>query len=629
VNGIFRGLPKNPVWEGEEAGRTAAEEWMKDFPDHRAAKALPGYVRILVGPREEDMRVGARPEMMAWTAAQVEALLETAQGRSIAILVRTNRAVAYLMAELRARGIDASEEGATSLVDSPAVSTILALLRLADHPGDTLSAYQIAHSPLGEELGFPDFRDRSALNKVAADIRRILVSEGYGRTLTQWAKNLGRAQALGGRDLRRLLQLVEAGYRWDPQATLRPTDFVRYAQAERLAAPSEASLRVMTVHQAKGLEFDLVVLPELDARLVRGTGRYHNLLPLRDPGTGRIQRVFPRVPKAVRPLFPEIEAAAEQDRVGEYRDALGVLYVGVTRARHAVHLFVAEDHGDPPPSPAKTFSGLIRGSLDLVGSPFSAGDVVYAHGDPLWYQREGERKDADAEHAIPPSIPVVEMRAVGGRRRLLPQDTPTSWRRAERVDLGQLLRLGSERTREVGKLVHAWLELVRWVEDGIPPEEEARSIATREAPEWTSEEVGELWAELKGWIGANEVRQALSRRSYPPGAVVENEMPFAVRVGETILQGRMDRVVRVESAGRTVSALILDYKTDSVEPHDPQSLPRLVNEYRRQMEAYRRGAAALYGLEASSVDARIVFLRVGRVVPLNQGSDEEHGPEVP
>ena len=48
------------------------------------------------------------------------------------ILVRRNAAVTRLIAYLRELGVDASEEGASTLVDSPAISSTLSLLTLAD-----------------------------------------------------------------------------------------------------------------------------------------------------------------------------------------------------------------------------------------------------------------------------------------------------------------------------------------------------------------------------------------------------------------------------------------------------------------------------------------------------------------
>ncbi len=108
-------------------------------------------------------------------------------------------------------------------------------------------------------------------------LRRKLLDEGYGRTLWGWAQTL--AAQCDEHDLRRLEQLVALGYTFGPRAGVRPSQFVAFVRETKVEDPSATRVRVMTVHQAKGLQFDIVVLPELDqplksrtaARAGRGT----------------------------------------------------------------------------------------------------------------------------------------------------------------------------------------------------------------------------------------------------------------------------------------------------------------------------------------------------------------------
>ena len=44
-------------------------------------------------------------------------------------------------------------------------------------------------------------------------------------------------------------------------------DFIEMVSATKVEDPSAADVRVMNIHQSKGLQFDIVVLPELDGRL--------------------------------------------------------------------------------------------------------------------------------------------------------------------------------------------------------------------------------------------------------------------------------------------------------------------------------------------------------------------------
>ena len=60
------------------------------------------------------------------------------------------------------------------------------------------------------------------------------------------------------------MQLVDLGHTYERRAGIRPSDFVAFVEQTKVEDPSPAKVRVMTIHQAKGLQFDIVVLPELD-----------------------------------------------------------------------------------------------------------------------------------------------------------------------------------------------------------------------------------------------------------------------------------------------------------------------------------------------------------------------------
>jgi ATP-dependent exoDNAse (exonuclease V) beta subunit len=621
VNRIFADLPSNPVWRDSEEERLHAGIWARDFPAHRPAKDLPGFVRILAGPREDRMGGGQRPRMMAWAADRIAELARETPDTSIGVLVRQNAAVARLIMELRDRGVDASEEGATALDDSPAVSTVLAVLRVADHPGDTLAAYQVRLSPLGAL--FPSTTEDMAswATAVGAQVRRALLDQGYGTTLTSWVRKMGSAGALSRRDLQRLLQLTELAFRWDPRATLRPGDFVRFSQAERMEAPSDARVRVMTVHQAKGLEFDQVILPELDGVLTRGQGRHGGVFPLRDLETGRVVRIIPRLPKVLHPLIPDLDEAAKQDRGAEIRDALGVLYVALTRARHALHLFLAED--PEPGRLPRTYAGLIRGSLELDGKPFRSGDTLLERGDPAWI-RDPRMKTAEPEPAGPPPasegseplIPRPRFPAAPIRRRNLHHRAPSALAGTGEVDLSTLLSLERESVRLRGTVVHCWLQTLQWMEEWAPTEEYLVALAHAKAPGISPTALQESLAAFRRWLEIPEIQACLSRSSYPEGSRVATEYSFAIPLGPEFFRGQIDRVVFMPRAEAPEGAHVLDYKTDWIPEGNDEALQQKVREYSPQVRLYRTAISRTLGLEEDRIRTSLVFLAVGRVIEL-------------
>jgi len=619
VNRVFETLTDNRIWdgaEGAEEDRAIAGDWASTYKTHTCARERPGHVRVEVGPRDASMRKTDRPQMMAYAARRVADLAAGAPGRSIGVLVRTNRAVARLIAELRTLGVGASEEGGSRLTDVAVVEAVLSLLRLADHPGNTISRYLVAKSPLGKVVGLDDPVAASTSVEIAASVREALVRDGYGPTLAKWVKQLGELGTLDRRDIRRLLQLVEIGYRWDERATLRPGDFVRLVESEGVSDATTTPVRVMTVHQAKGLEFDIVVLPELDTKLTsQGSGDYV-VLAERDPETGLVRKVFPYMNKAIRPLFREADVAGRQARAAALRDSLGVLYVALTRARHSLHMFIAADDPEKGAEPRATYSWLLRWSLDLGDRQLQEGEVIES-GDPEWAAATDTELGPGPVAALAGDEPEtsefgIRLRAASARRRLVPHTSPSALEGGGLVDLRWALRLDSAPARDRGTIAHLWLEQIGWIEDGIPEDEDLRRIARELRPRIAADDLECLLADFHGWLEKPTVREALSRTAYGDEARVETELAFAGRAGDAVVRGLIDRLILLGPSDSPGAAEVVDFKTDVV-TEDTEELERRAAFYAPQLQAYREAVANAFGLGLQSVAGRLVFLEAGAV----------------
>jgi ATP-dependent exoDNAse (exonuclease V) beta subunit len=616
VNRVFEGVEENEVFGKDDGGRGAAEEWKRAFAHHTAAKDLPGHVRVMTGPKDEGPGED-RPLLYRRAAELVAELRAEAPGRTIGVLTRKNSTVARIMLELRELGIRASEEGGNPLTDSAAVAAVVSLLRLADHPGDRISRYHVARTPLGEVVGLLDHDDRAAAERAAHGLRRQLLEDGYGRTLDALARRI--AAACDARDRRRLGQLAELGFRYDARATLRTTDFVSLVESERVEDPTAAEVRVMTVHQSKGLEFDIVVLPELDLSL-SGRGSTSSL-SYRPHPAGRATRAFPYVGEATRALFPdipELHAAAEQAAAARWRDGLSGLYVALTRARHALHILVKPDlngKNELKESGACTSARLVRCALG-VEAAVGEDETIFESGDPHWphvveYEGGSVVEVGNGSHGL--ATGQIHLRAAGRGEKSLSQVTPSSLAGGTKVDLALLLRLDRSAAEE-GTLAHAWFEKIGWLEEGEPSDDELRAVAARVSPLLPPASVEALRVRFRGWLATPEIRYLLHRGSYPAGAVVEREAPFLHRTDGRLVEGIIDRLVLLREGGRVVGAEILDYKTDALRPGDAAAITAKAEHYRPQLDAYRAAVAAGYDIPPSRVAARLIFLQATRVM---------------
>lgn len=123
-------------------------------------------------------------------------------------------------------------------------------------------------------------------------------------------------------------------------------------------ASGRAGVQIMTIHQAKGLEFEVVFMGGFAHGRLPLAGRPH---PLLDPEE---QAWMERSLAGFRPSWP---AAGD----GQVREEGRLAYVGMTRARQRLYLTFAESYGDSSgPSPFLELMGLgIPEIPALDGSP--------------------------------------------------------------------------------------------------------------------------------------------------------------------------------------------------------------------------------------------------------------------
>jgi ATP-dependent helicase/nuclease subunit A len=147
-------------------------------------------------------------------------------------------------------------------------------------------------------------------------------------------------------------------YAFQPRSTLRADDFVAWVRGQRVPDPSGANVRVMTINAAKGLEFDIVVLPELDLNLL---GPPPPFVVGRDPKSLAPTIVCRYASETVQSLLaPDELAAFELDRRQRIEESLCLLYVAMTRAVHALHLYIP---GPRPSIRPDAWYSLLRQAL--------------------------------------------------------------------------------------------------------------------------------------------------------------------------------------------------------------------------------------------------------------------------
>jgi ATP-dependent helicase/nuclease subunit A len=608
--------------------------WQDKFPEHTTKRQeLSGHVTLCTAPMAGENEDQAE-WLLKYTAQRVHELLSASPRASIGVLVRKNETVARLIYLLRELGIPASEEGGNPLTDSPAVELILSLLVLADHPGDGVARFHLVKSPLAAAVRLTDYRDDAAASQLSQNMRRRLLDDGYGPTIFEFAKLL--ALHCDERDRSRLQQLVELAYEYNSASTLRTSDFLRLVQTRKIADPQAADVRVMTIHQAKGLQFDVVFLPELEARLV---GQPDRFVAGRPAPTEPVDIVCRLADKTVRQFFPpSLQKLFDDDMCLEVSESLCVLYVAMTRAVHALHMIIC------PPKPnermlPKTFAGLLRATLG-GNKPALAGATLYEAGDPHWTtvtqarsasEGPGGEKAIHQRSAQPPSATLVLAPPLSRRERGLDRTSPSGLEGGQLVRGASVLAGRSQTALGIGTLFHRWLAEIEWLDEGLPGDNVLRKIAAqlRATTGFSDDQITAHITRFRQQLTAKPIADVLSRRYYdspanlglaknawPAGPIelsVFRERPFAIRIGNQIVPGSIDRLVVIQSNGKPIAADIIDFKTDDLPPGEENAIQTKLAFYRPQIEAYRAAAGRYLFLSADKITARLVFLTSGQV----------------
>ena len=419
---------------------------------------------------------------------------------------------------------------------------------------------------------------RAGIARVVTVLEQALAERGR-RPLRDWVENTWHR--LGGpacvendtalEDAAAYFDLLEHA---SEGTDLADFDWFREQVSAFFAQPNAQAgerLQLMTIHKAKGLEFDTVILPALgavprgdDARLLLWLEHRGKLLvaPIAESGGDK------------DPIYSYL-AGIERRKSDE--ETARLLYVAATRARQSLHLL-----------------GSAKLKADgTIGDPDSRSFLKL-----IWRQVSGQfaaPAPANQEQLSPARRQALRRLAPNWR---VPQPgAPVTWRRRgiERVTASETSSYtASGRSRYAGAALHEFLH--RIAREGLDRWDEGAVRSHREAYRAVLANLGVPPDDL-AWA-AERVEAALLGIVRDPRGIwilsdhgdARNEYSIAGLIGGQLCEAVIDRTFLDENGVRW----IIDYKTSTHEGAGLENfLEQEKNRYREQLERYARLMALL------------------------------------
>jgi ATP-dependent helicase/nuclease subunit A len=402
--------------------RAGAVRFAGSVPGREPADAPGDAVRLRLYP--DDPRAEARA-----VAARIAELRAAAPRASIAVLVSAHAHATPIVAALRSLGVESAGVDLVPLGERPVVRDLVQLARALEDPGDRSAWLAVLRAPwcgarLATLSGLSSADDRQLIWEALADGARL------ARCLPEDQPRIARlrevlARALAGRGREPLADWLEAtwmrlgapdAYAADELEDARAffdALAVRAAAGEWRGAedfpallrdlfsaarpPGENPVQIMTIHRAKGLEFDHVLIPALDRSSGRSERPLLRWIDLPRPNGGSDLLMAP-APHAGEEDLDRVSALIAQLAAERtVHERLRLLYVAATRARRTLELSGAPARGaDGRCTPQKgtllasLWPALADEFMEVTAAPpAAAGEGAGAPATPLRRLRAG------------------------------------------------------------------------------------------------------------------------------------------------------------------------------------------------------------------------------------------------
>jgi exodeoxyribonuclease V beta subunit len=478
----------------------------------------------------------------------------------IAILVRTNKFGAMVAEELTRRHIPCVSKSRADLLSDNDIRFIINLLKFCDNPENDFALMHILLSPVFN-IKEETLRRLRFSNKT---LYMSLIDNHSEWNATQKLEHLLRLVHFCNpyefiyriyRELQltisySLATLLDVALEYTKNGFTHLSTFIDWLEKAgssiEVKETHPEGIKVLTVHKAKGLEFEVVIIPETNWQL----SRYENkqlIFSYRESGAVPDKIYWRNYGKYFKQLREE-----EQERLK--KDELNLLYVALTRAKNGIYVL-----GFHSPKTGYGFwTDMIAGKLGSASC--SIGDII---------QKE---KFVRKEEKYKSPVVISEQPMIIKEERSLYSPTERGV---------EIIEPERRRGMEFGEMVHRALSRISWL-DGCTIKAYVNELVdgTKKSYARSSEDASMIEAKLTPLLRETVSDPDLRFLFYRDNRDIrcKNELPIYFEEEKRDVSAHIDRLL-IELDKIT----IVDYKTGEEK-----------SEYKHQVSVYKRGIQKIY-----------------------------------
>lgn len=561
VNKVFDSHSIRSMLDMDDAPESA--KWI--CREHRSHKDAAGFVQVIQAQKEKQAKMS---DFFLPIKNALEAVRPWDRGITTAILVRKNSMGERIHAYLKSNGIDKVVfEGESAISDCPVLALMINLVKLSEYSKDKLAYEHIKCSPVAGVLyrdGFPEPAKLSAM--LLEDFTRKGMVRKF-REIREAIKEI--PNAWNEFTEARFADFINCAAEFEEMrdSSMRLSDFAEFlANKKRRDFAEDGMIRIMTMHQSKGLGFNWVIVPFYEHDGLIGSTSQH-LGPLEHENPNWILN-NPGIKTAMTDnMLAKAERVREQVQI---YNSLCLNYVAMTRAMNALTIILhpiseSKKKKDAQDESPERFSDIVR----LAGLTTS--------GDLRWYE---EFKKKGIEHS--------------GERG------------TKNCTIKRRIRASVKKSRP-SESFFSGLKGDVLFHDNFGKSAERGSLAHEE------------YAKIE-WIEASQAKNSFERAFVKPqeNATLWREKAYEIFVDGTWETGQFDRVVFV-GKGDARRAIIYDFKTNVQRAGESESefKLRMRETYTRQMSKYKKALSKLTAIPLERIETKLLLEALSMELDVN------------